>query len=395
MPIVTSVRYPVADAGGQLVWATDLAANAARPTDLICVGCAEPVRLRAGTRNRPHFAHVADATCPGGETALHKTTIRVLQAAILDASAATRPYPVRCICDRCMAERDADLGRPGCTVVVDQVLEDGIRPDLLVCAASGQRLAVIEVIVTHAPEDAAVAVFDRLGLPAIRVWPTWDTLAEMRAGLRAELAKSITRTTGCFLVTGSCRFPRHLRAGPAPCPTCRKPARQLSVELARAECWTCHRQLPILDIVDCTDNDLTLIAAGCPEIPGAKAIGAALGVLLDTKYSKAAGGSYLMHLCTHCKRIQGDNFIYAHDGAVTDTSIPATAMTLCENGHLVRGDQRPWPKGSTVKRPWGAVGLVGERAHLFTRRSRVDASFTIATPGNTRQMIRRRVGLDY
>jgi hypothetical protein len=395
VPTMTSVRYPVADIGGQLVWAADLAAAATRPGDLLCVGCDEPVRLRAGAKNRPHFAHVADAACPGGETALHKTTIRVLQAAILDASAAGRPYLVRCVCDRCMAERDADLGRPGCTVVVDQVLEDGIRPDLLVCSASGQRLAVIEVIVMHAPEDAAIAVFDRLGLPIIRVWPTWETLIEMRVGLSADLAKTVSKTVGCFAVTGSCRFPRH-QAGQVPCRTCRKPARRLSVELAHAECWSCHRQLPVLDIVDCTDNEnLTLIAAGCPEIPNTKAIGASMGVLLDMKYSKAAGGSYLMHLCTHCKRIQGDNFLYAHDGAVTDTTAHPAAMTLCENGHLVRLENTAWPKGSTAERPWGAVGLVGERAHLFTSGTRSHVSVTRATTSNTRQLIRRMTGLDY
>jgi len=166
---------------------------------------------------------------------LHKTTIRVLQAAILEASIENRPYPVRCACAHCMAEREADLGRPGGTVVIDQVLEDGVRPDLLVRISSGQPLAVIEVIVTHAPEDGALAVFDRLGLPVIRVWPTWESLVEMRRGLGVELAKKFGTSVGCFDVVGACRFPRHRRSGRAPCPTCCKSARELSVEVSHAD----------------------------------------------------------------------------------------------------------------------------------------------------------------
>lgn len=73
---------------------------------------------------------------PGGEAALHKTMIRVLKAAIL-AAGNGQPYPVLCTCERCQTPRTADLGRS--PVTVDQVLHDGIGPDLLVCAASGYR----------------------------------------------------------------------------------------------------------------------------------------------------------------------------------------------------------------------------------------------------------------
>lgn len=80
---MTTVRYPVADQAGELAWATGLAVADTRPSGLACVGCGEPVGLRAGAKNRPHFAHAADAACSGGETTLHETTIRVLEVAIL------------------------------------------------------------------------------------------------------------------------------------------------------------------------------------------------------------------------------------------------------------------------------------------------------------------------
>lgn len=386
------VRYPVATLDGEFVWAAELATMESRPTGLTCVGCDDTVRLRAGAKNRPHFAHIADAACPGGETALHRTTIRVLQQAILDAAENERPYHVHCGCDRCDAERLADLARPGCSIAIDQVLEDGIRPDLLIRSRQGTPLAVIEVIVTHEPEPAALAVFERLGLPTIRVWPTWDTLAELRHGLGADLELGWNRSTGCFDVTGACRSPRH-RSGTVPCPNCLIPARQLSVETAHAECWVCHKQYPVLDLIDCTDNQLVLVAAGCPEVPNAQVIGTERGVRRAVKHSKAAGGSYLIHLCTNCRRIQGDNFVYDSRGAVTDVTAPAWSMTLCENGHLERGADLPWPRASVARRPTLARGLVGENANLFRPEEALRGfAVTQIGEGNRRQLINMMLG---
>jgi hypothetical protein len=37
------IQYPVADLGGDLVWATDLSSSLGRPSGLVCVGCGEPM----------------------------------------------------------------------------------------------------------------------------------------------------------------------------------------------------------------------------------------------------------------------------------------------------------------------------------------------------------------
>ncbi|HUP69638.1 MAG TPA: competence protein CoiA family protein [Acidimicrobiales bacterium] len=291
---MADIRYPVAVLDGGLVWARELAAADERPEGARCVGCDELVRLRAGAKNRPHFAHLHDEVCVGGETALHQTTVRVLRAAILDAAAAGRPYRVLCACARCLASREADVARQGCAVAVDEVLEGRIRPDLLVRTGSGKPLVVIEVIVTHAPEEDAVELYERLGLPVIRVWPTLAALEQMRSALGQELLRTEERPTGCFGVSG-CRFPRHSEPGKVACPTCAKPARQISVEITTASCYKCYKPFPVLDLVDCTDEHLFVIAAGCPDLPGVAAVAASRGVRMATRNSNAAGGSYLMH----------------------------------------------------------------------------------------------------
>ena len=278
-------------------------------------------------------------------------------------------------------------------MIVDQVLENGIRPDLLVLA-NERRLAVIEVIVTHAPEDTALDVYERLGLPVVRVWPTWESLPDMRFGLGAELAKNWRRTVGCFNVSGACRFPRHRTSGTVPCPTCSSPARQLSVEVSHLKCYgrPCGRQVPVLDFIDCTDEDLMLLAAGTPEIPDVKAIAAQRGVVVEWKHSKTAGGSYLMHLCPFCKRPQGDNFLYGNDDGVTDVDLAAWPMTLCKNGHLISGTEMRWPTSSQPERPTRAAGLVGEPAHLFRPQPAGGFQFRSVTPA---EAVRHLMGHRY
>ena len=69
------IQYPVADLGGDLVWAADPSSPLGRPSGLVCAGCGEPMIARLGTKCRPHFGHRPGSTCSGGETALHRTAI--------------------------------------------------------------------------------------------------------------------------------------------------------------------------------------------------------------------------------------------------------------------------------------------------------------------------------
>ena len=187
-------------------------------------------------------------------------------------------------------------------MVVDQILEDGIRPDLLVSTANGQRLAVIEVIVTHAPEDAALAVYDRLGLPVIRVWPTWDMLTTIRSGPAPPWKR--VRDEYILLLRGGRNLPvpspphdRHRSVPDLPKAGTTAERRNRHCEMLALG----HYLFNVLDVIDGTDADPVLIAAGCPELTDVKAIAASRGVLLATKHSKAAGGSYPYRISARCR----------------------------------------------------------------------------------------------
>lgn len=385
-----SVQYPVADRAGELVWADRLADDRERPDDLTCVSCAAPVRLRAGERNRPHFAHHHVDACTAPETVLHATTMRVLHDGILAAAAAQRRYPLDVSCERCGIEAEGNLARhANCTIDLDRVFENAIRPDLLVRSADGRPRYVIEVVVTHAPESPALATYAAHGLPVVVVWPTWETLPAIRDGLTAAARRH--GTTGLFDVIGGCRSSRHHQPGTPPCQQCGQPSRAVSVEVATAECYRCHRGVRVLDVVDCSDDTLELIAAGCPDLRDVKRVASDRGVTLTYARSQAAGGSYLMHHC-QCGAKQGDNFLYASD-VPTDTTEAGRSGRVCARGHWSFDRKVNWLAGAKVTRPLPAVGLVGEPGEVFQPRDRAGVSVQFVDAQDIRAMTRRMLGL--
>src|SRR5665213_2764499 len=99
---VEAIQYPVADLEGELVWARDFVERDERPKGFRCVGCQGTLTLRAGIKRRPHFAHRTTEECVGGETALHRTTIRVIAAALEEAIREGRPYALELVCHSCL-----------------------------------------------------------------------------------------------------------------------------------------------------------------------------------------------------------------------------------------------------------------------------------------------------
>ena len=364
------ILVPVADHSGALVWADELARAGHRPQDLTCVGCGGELILRAGERNRAHFAHKHADACTAPETALHKAACRVLADAIAAAGAEGRPFPIASGCEPCRATRAGDLARNGLEVVVDQELADRIRPDLL-GRVDGRDLFVVEVVVTHAPEPQALALYAGRDLPVVVVRPTWETLQRLASGFHADLQASSKGQPGTYEVVSRCRFPRHIGPGLSECPTCDRPARRLTAEVSTLPCWRrgCGADVRVLDLYDRTEATARMVAASCPDLPALDRVADALGVKLAWRNSKQAQGPYLMHMCPRCGATQGDNFLYS-SGPTPVLDAPVMHLTACPE-HLTIGTGAWWPKGSSVERelPSGGarevIGLVGEEPGLF------------------------------
>lgn len=408
MSTAHAVTYPVADLHGDLVWASDLAEAGERPDDLQCVGCDGRLLLRAGQVNRPHFAHRDDEACSAGETVLHRTACRVVAEGLERASRRRIGYPADLWCPLCRAGRPADLAlREGLSTTIDTALADGIRPDVLVSGVSGP-LYVVEVVVTHAPEQPALQVFTERRLPVLAVRPTWETLESLREGLGGHSLAPGSTEAGTYEWLGRCPLPRHAPAGPAACSQCAAEAVHVTAETATIPCWgnRCGgADVCVLDLYVTDEHGRHLVAASVPDITLPNWLIRRTGARLSMRYSKQAGGRYLMHQCNTCGAPQGDHFLYGTMGAAatTDTSRPVHHATVCKAGHWTDVGSRSWPDGSVAERPRTATsGLCGKGPGLFglhQQQARPAGSVSIQRVGKPGGMsvhdaIRRMTGID-
>jgi hypothetical protein len=235
-------------------------------------------------------------------------------------------------------------------------------------------LYCIEVIVTHAPEPAALAAYEELDVPVFSFRPTWEGLEAIRLGFdkltpRFERASSPTGSIEMF--TG-CRFPRHITEKDVltvTCPECQADARIVVAEVSIGLCWskTCDRPTRALDIYARINGVATLVAAGASDLKGVETIGPENGVRLERRYSSTAGTSYLANICG-CGKILGDMFVYGGLGCdeyVPSTTDPASRYILCRNGHWTLISRKVLQTGAKVSRGWHTSGLTGSASELF------------------------------
>jgi len=368
---VEAIQYPVADLEGELVWARDFVERDERPKGFRCVGCQGTLTLRAGIKRRPHFAHRTTEECVGGETALHRTTIRVIAAALEEAIREGRPYALELVCHSCDASRPDDLASEAlCVVEIDRVLSNGIRPDLLIRGSDGVPHVAIEVIVTHAPDVGALAEYEAHGLTVAAVYPTWEALDSMRDGLLHLSTKSAQGAR--VELMGRCPFARHLTYADGAlrtCSQCDAPSRVVTVEVSEGPCWAsrCDQTVRVLDIYARIDDRRSLVAAGAGDLRGITKIANDFGVKVQHRYSKMAGADYLMHVC-ECGAPSGDNFIYGGFGGeprIPSIVEPIRRYEVCASGHWVQRDVLPWHPSTSAGRKQDARGLISESSGIF------------------------------
>ena len=110
------------------------------------------------------------------------------------------------------------------------------------------------------------------------------------------------------------------------------------------------------------------MAPGALDLQGVRSIAGDLGVLLEHRWSTAAGTSYLMNVCA-CGKTSGDNFLYG--GAGGDTPVraddaPVRRFVVCADGHWSPLSPRVWLPGVAPSRRAVGVGLTGTTSGLFT-----------------------------
>ncbi|MEQ9164199.1 MAG: competence protein CoiA family protein [Ilumatobacter fluminis] len=317
----------MADDQGTLVWADDLAAEQRRPTTLTCIGCGGRLVLRAGQRNAPHFAHYDANQCINTETALHLAAKRVIADSINAARIANGRYPARWYCGGCEDDRVVNLATDRVTAaVVEQNLGD-VQPDIALLDADKSVRVVVEVVVTHWPEPAALDWYQANSIGVLCVEPGWDTLTDLRSEFTAAAAHHMT-----------CRGWRHPHQPANRTCQCGQPLRSLRFEIAHGgTCWRdgCKRPLPALDVIEVfPDDSQHALRASDPTLVGIAHQARALGLQLRENSSKTENRRYLMHHCPACGAKAGDYFQYEHSADMTLVAgSEVRHLTMCAAGH--------------------------------------------------------------
>ena len=148
----------------------------------ICAGCGgEMVAKNNGTKKAHHFAHY-EATKSCGEGALHKTAKIALRDRLATALADGSDVPLQWSCSGDTMSHDGDLIKlveADAVWMEKAIVEEGIKPDLML-ARDGKVKAIIEIVVTHAPEPRTVDYARNAKIPLVVLkvvdWPSVDIL---------------------------------------------------------------------------------------------------------------------------------------------------------------------------------------------------------------------------
>lgn len=254
--------------------------------DCLCPACHEPLVARKGEIKTHHFAHRSHSTCEG-ESALHELGKRLIVEKIENALKRGAPLPMRWRCDTCELEHTGDLIKEATCVGMERTL-DGCRPDIVLSREDGTPVAIIEVVVTHAPDDNVIEFCGKHGIALIihRV-KSVAALAAIRR-LDEYIPDNVNR----------CRCPK--------CPRCGHRLRHRRTLLLReGPCWKCGKPMKV--VIPALDECMLLRLEQMNDTE--RRIAAEKGVLLDRRYSQTTKARYMANICGSCNAFVGEFYL--------------------------------------------------------------------------------------
>ena len=123
----------------------------------VCPCCNKPLLAKKGTKVSHHFAHYEKADCQP-ETVLHFIAKNFLFQKIKKHLKSGLPLNVSWLCKFCERKHEANLLRRTKKAYLEYKLGD-CKPDIALLTENDVPVAVVEIVVTHKPEDSAVAYY--------------------------------------------------------------------------------------------------------------------------------------------------------------------------------------------------------------------------------------------
>jgi len=157
------------DKNGVLIKAND----AVKTEDYFCPECKEKLILKKSGKTgkgskRPHFAHYSQSPNCTPEGVLHKSFKILLLEYIKSHIAQKTPINIDWECIHCHTKHKGNLIQ--CAVEVKEEYQmEKCRPDIALLGQDGKPFAVIEIVVTHKPEEATIEFYKNNKIALIQI----------------------------------------------------------------------------------------------------------------------------------------------------------------------------------------------------------------------------------
>jgi Competence protein CoiA-like family len=268
-------------ATGQLIKARD----ADKGCSYACPACKQPFVFRKGSQKRPHFAHkVLSPNCTP-ETALHYSFKTLLHNKLQKYLDQDLPLRIQWTCSNCQEIHTGNLLKKAIQVRLEHNLGT-CQPDIALLDKNDCVVAIIEVVVTHAPEQTTLEYYKK------------NQIAVVLYSLKSD--EDIERLDGEILEPNDvnlCTNPK--------CSECGEHMRKKQLLIIDATCWKCHAPMKVaalqsrsgyIRLSDFSESDIQLANQN--------------GCFLKSQYSHVVEEKYVANTCRKCRKFIGDHYLF-------------------------------------------------------------------------------------
>lgn len=274
------ILYSIAETStGQLIKAID----ADKEHAYVCPGCKQPLVFRKGSQKRPHFAHkVLSKNCMA-ETALHygfKTLLYEKIKKYLDLDLA---LGIEWTCSHCRELHTGNLLKKAVEVRLEYNLGT-CQPDLALLDCNGHIIAVIEVVVTHSPEEKTLDYYQQNQIPVV--------IYSLKSDRDIDRIDLVTLDPDSIDL---CTNPKCLRCG--------EHLWKKHLSIIDAKCWNCGVPMKVAT-VDTELGELSDFSSSDIELANQN------GCFLKLQYSSVVRKKYVANTCRKCSRFIGSHYLF-------------------------------------------------------------------------------------
>lgn len=280
-----NILYSIAmSPAGQLINADD----AEKGIDYSCPLCKNPFTLRKGKKKRPHFAHKNLSPNCNPETALHYSFKNLLAQKIQEHLNNKEPLKIKWLCTECHEYHSGNLIKKAVQIKTEYDLGT-CRPDIALLGQNNEPVAVIEVIVTHAPEQQALDFYEQNKIAVVPFTLKSDEDIDL-------LNRSILETDKLDL----CTNPK--------CSTCGNRMARKSFLIVDGECWKCSASMKVGCLLD-KNSYIQGYVETIDFAPSDIGFATEQGCYLKSHYSRTARERYVANTCRSCGAFIGEHYL--------------------------------------------------------------------------------------